>query len=228
MTTWLPMESNPDVMSSYIHKLGVSKDWSLIDVVGLDEELLEWVPKPVKALILLFPCSEAYEKYRDAEDEKLKQNPPKYPDDLFYMKQCVHNACGTIALVHSLANNKDVLLKGEGILQNYLQKAEPLTHEERGRKLEADEAFTIAHQEVAQQGQTTVNLDDEVDHHFIALVNKGGHIYELDGERSGPVDHGETSEDNFLKDAARVCKEFMARDPDEMRFTVIALVPTLD
>lgn len=28
-----------------------------------------------------------------------------------------------------------------------------------------------------------------------------------------------------FQDAARVCKEFMERDPDEVRFTVIALVP---
>ncbi|XP_037911694.1 ubiquitin carboxyl-terminal hydrolase isoform X2 [Hermetia illucens] len=224
MTTWLPMESNPDVMSSYIHKLGVSKDWSLIDVVGLDEELLEWVPKPVKALILLFPCSEAYEKYRDAEDEKLKQNPPKYPDDLFYMKQCVHNACGTIALVHSLANNKDIPIE-EGILQNYLKAATSLSPEERGRTLEADEAFTTAHHELAQQGQTAANPDEGANHHFVALINKDGHLFELDGRKSAPVDHGETSEGKFLNDAARVCKEFMERDPDEVRFTVIALVP---
>lgn len=43
------------VLSNYIHKLGVSPLWSLTDVFGLDPDQLEWIPKPVKAVILLFP-----------------------------------------------------------------------------------------------------------------------------------------------------------------------------
>lgn len=49
-----------------------------------------------------------YEKHRSEEDAKLQANPPvDLPADLFYMKQIIHNACGTIALVHSIANNKE-------------------------------------------------------------------------------------------------------------------------
>lgn len=117
------------VLNKYIQKLGVSSDWSVTDVIGLDPELLDWIPKPVKAFILLFPISESvsfsrfilfffwawylplfpqYEKHRSDEDSRLKANPPAdLPDDLFYMKQTIHNACGTIALVHSIANNSE-------------------------------------------------------------------------------------------------------------------------
>lgn len=49
-----------------------------------------------------------YEKHRSDEDTRLQANPPTgLPDDLFYMKQIIHNACGTIALVHSIANNSE-------------------------------------------------------------------------------------------------------------------------
>lgn len=45
-------------------------------------------------------------KHRVDEEAALKAAPQKLPDDLFYMKQVIHNACGTIALVHSLANTE--------------------------------------------------------------------------------------------------------------------------
>lgn len=224
MTTWLPLESNPDVMTNYIHKLGVSEKWSLTDVYGLEPDMLEWIPKPVKAIILLFPCSESYEKHRAEEEEKLKADPPKFPEDLFFMKQVIHNACGTIALVHSIANNKDIDLN-DGVLKKYLDTTRPLNPEERGRILEADFAFTEAHRENAEAGQTTANPDEQVNHHFIALINVDGSLYELDGRKSYPVKHGETSEGSFLTDAAKICKEFMSRDPQEVRFNVIALTP---
>ncbi|XP_055373725.1 ubiquitin carboxyl-terminal hydrolase [Condylostylus longicornis] len=225
MTTWLPLESNPDVMNNFLRKLGVSDEWSIVDVYGLEPEMLEWVPKPVKAVILLFPVSEAYEKHRKEQDEEMKKEPPKPVEDLFYMKQIIHNACGTIALVHSIANNKDIHLK-EGILKNYLDSARGLNPDERGKMLENDPTFTQTHEEVAQEGQTAADPEMQVNHHFIALINKDGTLYELDGRKSFPVEHGSTNETSFLKDAAKVCKEFMARDPNEVRFTIVALTPT--
>jgi len=35
--------------------------------------------------------------------------------------------------------------------------------------------------------------------------------------------HGDTTPDSLLEDTALVVKEFMARDPTEVNFTVIAL-----
>ncbi|XP_010292330.1 PREDICTED: ubiquitin carboxyl-terminal hydrolase isozyme L3-like, partial [Phaethon lepturus] len=67
------------------------------------------------------------------------------------------------------------------------------------------------------------SIDEKVDLHFIALVNVGGHLYELDGRKPFPINHGETSDDSFLEDAIEVCKKFMERDPEELRFNAIAL-----
>lgn len=236
------------------------------------------LPPNVKALILLFPCSDNYEAHRKEEDEKLKKNPAKVPDDLFYMKQVtekslstagksyendftssfqiVHNACGTIALAHALLNNlKSITLEDGSVLKNFLEKAKELSPEERGKLLEGDSAFTESHQELAQEGQTaTPGAEgsfskfkhlfssasscilfklinhyiqllylDKVNHHFIALVNVNGELFELDGRKNFPVKHGDTTEDKFLTDAAAVCKQFMARDPNELRFTILAV-----
>ena len=222
MSVWLPLESNPDVLTKYLHKGGVSNKWAIVDVVGLESEMLGWIPKPVKSIILLFPCSEAYEKHRKEEHERLTAEPQKYPADLFYMRQSTENACGTVALIHAVANNPDITLS-EGSLKEFLEKAKDLTPEERGKALESNQAMTEVHQELAQEGQTTADPNDKVYHHFIALINKDGTLYELDGRKSFPIKHGDTTEETFVSDAAKVCKEFMARDPEELRFTVMAL-----
>lgn len=130
------------------------------------------------------------------------------------------------------------------IIKNYLDSARSLTFEERGKLLENDSAFTAGHQELALEGQTEANPDLRVYHHFIALIHKDGQLLELDGRKSYPVVHGPTTPETLLtvslhltfmrfyfytllafQDAAVVCKAFMARDPEEVRFTVIAITP---
>lgn len=139
--------------------------------------------------------------------------------------QIIHNACGTIALTHAILNNlNSIKLEADSVIKNFYDKAKGLSAEERGKLLEADTAFTQTHEQLAQEGQTaTPSAEDQVNHHFIAFVNFNGALYELDGRKNFPIKHGETNEDNFLNDAAKVCKEFMARDPKELRFTVLAV-----
>ncbi|XP_031620220.1 ubiquitin carboxyl-terminal hydrolase [Contarinia nasturtii] len=228
MTTWIALESNPEVLTKYIHKLGVSPLWSLTDVFGLEPDQLEWLPGPVQALILLFPCSNSFEKYSKEQDEELKANPPKVPEDLFFLKQYIHNACGAIALVHSVANNPAIEIEDGSILKKYLDEARDLTPEKRGKLLENDKSFTDAHQEVAVEGQTDANSGEPVNHHFVAFINFNGQLYEMDGRKTSPIPHGKTSEESFLKDAAKLCKQAIERDPEDVSFSVIALAPTQD
>ncbi|KAJ8929718.1 hypothetical protein NQ314_017565, partial [Rhamnusium bicolor] len=160
----LPLESNPDVMNKFIHILGVPEKWNIVDVYGLDNDALEWIPKPVLSLILLFPCSEKFYEHAKEECEALKEKGQVISPDLFYMKQYVSNACGTIALIHSVANNVERLALKDGIFKKLLEESKGKTPEERGEMLAKagsnsnSEAFKLitAHQELAMEGQTEV------------------------------------------------------------------------
>ena len=45
----------------------------------------------------------------------------------------------------------------------------------------------------------------------------------MDGRKKGPLNCGPTNKDDFLKDAARECKKYMEKDPENIQFTVLAL-----
>ncbi|KAG6452412.1 ubiquitin carboxyl-terminal hydrolase isozyme L3 [Manduca sexta] len=222
--TLIPLESNPEVMNKFLQKLGVPCKWNIVDVMGLDEEMLSWVPRPVLSVMLLFPVSEAYENHKQKEESEILSKGQEVSNNIFYMKQNISNACGTIALVHSVANNTDKIELSEGHMKKFLDEAKSLDAVARGALLEKSEEIINAHKELAQEGQTnTPSAEDPVNHHFITFIHKDGALYELDGRKAFPVNHGTTTADTLLEDAAKICKEFMARDPNEVRFTVIAL-----
>ena len=77
--------------------------------------------------------------------------------DIYYMKQTVSNACGTVALVHAIANNRDKIELGDdGFLAKFLDDTKNDSPEVRAEKLEKNEELSQAHDEVAHQGQTQV------------------------------------------------------------------------
>ncbi|KAM9342547.1 ubiquitin carboxyl-terminal hydrolase isozyme L3 [Pholidichthys leucotaenia] len=212
-------------MNKFVNSLGMKTSWQFGDVYGLDPDLLSSVPRPVCAVLFLFPVTEKYEKFKEEEDEKLKHEEQEISPKVYFMKQTIGNACGTIGLIHALANNQEVLeFEPDSCLKKFIEQTRKMTPEEKGALLEKDESIRVTHDSSAQEGQTEApSLDEKVNLHFIAFVNVGGHLYELDGRKSFPIVHGETSEATLLEDAVEVCKSFMARDPQELYFTILAL-----
>lgn len=222
---WLPLESNPEVMNTYMQKLGVNTSkWNYVDVYGLDTELLMMVPRPVCSLLLLFPITDNYEKFCRDEEEKIKTTGQHVSTNVYFTKQTVGNACGTVGIIHSILNNCDVIDLKEGPLKSFFDETKALSADEKAKKLEDNDSITQCHSDSAQEGQTKApSIEEKVNLHFIAFVEKDGDLYELDGRKPFPINHGKTTKDSFLEDCAVVCKNFMERDPTLLQFNMIAL-----
>jgi ubiquitin carboxyl-terminal hydrolase L3 len=99
-------ENNPEVMNSLVHKLGLSKNLGFQDVFSIDDpDLLAFVPRPAYALLLIFPVSETYEKFRRTEDAPIADYDGAGPQEpVVWYKQTIGNACGLIGLLHGVSN----------------------------------------------------------------------------------------------------------------------------
>lgn len=223
---WVPLESNPDMLTDFASKVGLPKGWEFVDVLGTDPELLGMVPPGSVAVTLLFQCSEKLSKFKEEQKAKIDAGGQSLSTDLVYLKQYVGNACGTIACLHSLANNAQVLgLTADSPIGKFLATASKKTPEEAGAMLADATELHHASDASAAQGQTAApQADADTDCHFVCFIEKGGDVYELDGNKAFPINHGPTQGD-LLNAAAKVVKtKFMETDPDNIHFNMMALV----
>lgn len=99
-----------------------------------------------------------------------------------------------------------------------------------GSKLGFD--FCSIHDSSAHGGQSRVPpIDEVVLLHFVSFIHADGCIYELDGRKPFPINHGPCSAHSLLQDAVNVIKAQyidpgLASNPD-IRYSIIALAPTL-
>lgn len=104
---FIPLECNPDLFTQLIHSLGVSSNLVFQDVLSLDSDMLAFIPRPVLALILVFPTSEIYEKEK-AIDESTRDDYKGRGDteDVTWFKQTINNACGLYGILHAISNGE--------------------------------------------------------------------------------------------------------------------------
>ncbi|KAM4603487.1 ubiquitin carboxyl-terminal hydrolase isozyme L1 [Polymixia lowei] len=215
---WSPMEINPEMLNKVLSKLGVGGSWRFVDVLGLEGEPLSSVPTPCCALMLLFPLTPKHESFRQQQADKVAGD-----SEVYFLKQTVVNSCGTVALLHAVANNKGKMEFDTGsALKKFLDETANMASDDRAKHLEKNKAIQEAHDDAAAQGQCRPEAD-KVNFHFNAFVNVNGQLYELDGRMDGPVKHGDTKEESFITDAASVCRGFMEREQGEVRFSAVAL-----
>ncbi|MCE3051926.1 Ubiquitin carboxyl-terminal hydrolase 3 [Datura stramonium] len=208
---WLPLEANPDVMNQFLWGLGVPPDEAeCYDVYGLDEELLEMVPKPVLAVLFLYPLTAQSEAERVQQDSQTKVQDPT--STVYFMKQTVGNACGTIGLLHAIGNITSEIKLDEGsFLDKFFKSTARMDPMERASFLENDREMEVAHSVAASAGDTEAPVN--VDTISICFM------------RRWKPDHLTwcTTPSSLLQDAAKVIQKMMQKNPDSMNFNVIAI-----
>ncbi|KAL8885861.1 MAG: hypothetical protein Q9215_006335 [Flavoplaca cf. flavocitrina] len=237
---FIPLENNPEVMTALVQKLGLPQSLAFHDVYSIDEpSLLEFVPRPVHALLLVFPVTSTYEESRRTEDEPL----PEYSgsgsgEEVIWFRQTIRNACGMIGLLHSACNGgARGMIAPSTDLATLIENALPLGPAARARLIESSPSIARAHASAAAQGDTAAPAADEkVDLHFVAFVKSAeNNLWELDGRRKGPLNRGKLGdEDDVLAEKAldmgvrRFLKRETEGEGDELRFSLVALAPSMD
>ncbi|WFD29352.1 ubiquitinyl hydrolase 1 [Malassezia sp. CBS 17886] len=227
--SWVPLEANPALFQEWSRTMGLdTSQFGYHDVFGLDEELLAMVPAPAHAVLFLFPLTAGIEARHRAEDAAAGA---RDTGGALWFPQKVGNACGTIGLLHAIANSSAVHGVTPGTpLAELLADAREATPEARARLLERSVSLQSAHGSVAAQGQTQApGASDPVDLHFVAFVRSAdGQLLELDGRRAGPVAHDVDvpTENDVLARAAQFVQEYyISAEPDQVQFNLIALGP---
>ena len=105
---YIPLEANPVLFTQLIHQLGVSPSLEFQDVLSIDDsDLLAFVPRPVLALILIFPTSDVYEEQK-AVQEAREEEYKGYGEEeaVVWYKQTINNACGLYGILHAISNGE--------------------------------------------------------------------------------------------------------------------------
>jgi ubiquitin carboxyl-terminal hydrolase L3 len=92
-----PIESDPQILTKLMHRLGVQENFWFDDVLDYKEESQQ----PALALIVIFPESQNDELGKATVEAK---RAPIITDNIKFLRQTIDNSCGLIALLHCVLN----------------------------------------------------------------------------------------------------------------------------
>lgn len=221
----MPLQSNPEVINQFIQKMGLkTEQYAFSEMLSTEEWAIEMLPKPVLGILFLYEETPVQKQHKEQESHHLK--PEEAPPSVFFMKQYARNACGTIALFHialnAAATFPDLIAPGS-YLANFKLNSSNIDPKARGELFKESKDILQEHKQAVQEGQSSVQ--NECDSHFIAFVVVEGRLYELDGMKSAPVDHGPCTQEELAAKGSSVITQFMQRDPENLNFSMIVLTP---
>ncbi|XP_014225615.1 ubiquitin carboxyl-terminal hydrolase calypso [Trichogramma pretiosum] len=232
---WLELESDPGLFTLLLEDFGTQ---------GVQVEEIYDVQKslegPVYGFIFLFRWIEERRSRRKVveEDETFCKD-EETVNNMFFAQQVVPNSCATHALLSVLLNCSSIQL-GE-VLTRLKEHTAGMNPENKGWAIGNTPEIACAHNSHAMpqarrrppdKNVTTVSSARSTGEtfHFVSYVPINGRLFELDGLKPYPVDHGLWSEDEEWTDKfKRVITERLGisngEQAQDIRFNLMAVVP---
>lgn len=216
---WCLIESDPGVFSALIRDFGV-RGIQVEEIFTLDKSSFEH-HKPIHGLIFLFKCIEDSDPEGSVvQDDRL--------DKIFFAKQVITNACATQAIVNILLNVKHDDVKLGSTMSDFKDFTQAFDSVNKGLALSNSDVIRGVHNSFSRQQifefDNSMMPKDQDAYHFIGYMPIGGRLYELDGIKAGPVDHGAIGEKDWLDLALSVIQRRIAKYKDgEIHFNLLAI-----
>ncbi|KAM8931089.1 ubiquitin carboxyl-terminal hydrolase BAP1 isoform 2-T2 [Pelodytes ibericus] len=231
---WLELESDPGLFTLLVEDFGV-KGVQVEEIYDLQSKC----PGPVYGFIFLFKWIEERRSRRKVstllDDTSVMED--EVVNNMFFAHQLIPNSCATHALLSVLLNCSGVHLGPT--LSRIKDFTKGFSPESKGYAIGNAPELAKAHNSHArpeprhlpekQNGISAVRTMEAF--HFVSYVPIKGRLFELDGLKVYPIDHGPWAEDEEWTDKARrVIMERIglatAGEPyHDIRFNLMAVVP---
>ncbi|XP_072308469.1 ubiquitin carboxyl-terminal hydrolase BAP1 isoform X2 [Eucyclogobius newberryi] len=231
---WLELESDPGLFTLLVEDFGV-KGVQVEEIYDLQSKC----QSPVYGFIFLFKWIEERRSRRKVNTlvDETSVIDEDIVNDMFFAHQLIPNSCATHALLSVLLNCSGVEL---GITLSRIKAfTKGFSPESKGYAIGNAPELARAHNSHArpeprhlpekQNGISTVRTMEAF--HFVSYVPIKDRLFELDGLKAYPIDHGPWGEDEEWTDKARrVIMERIglatAGEPyHDIRFNLMAVVP---
>ncbi|CAH1164022.1 unnamed protein product [Phaedon cochleariae] len=228
---WLELESDPGLFSLLLEDFGV-KGVQVEEIYDLNKPL----DSPVYGFIFLFRWVEERRSRRKVvEQNETFVKDEEIVNNIFFAQQMVPNSCATHALISILLNCPTIHL-GETLIR-LKAHTHGMSPDNKGWAIGNTPELACAHNSHAMpqakrklekgSGVSTGRFTGEA-FHFVSFVPIGGRLFELDGLKPFPIDHGPCNDMEWTDKFRCVITDRLgitADEYNEIRFNLMAVVP---
>ena len=231
--SWLELESDPGLFTLLVHEYG-AEGVQVDEVYDINKE----IKGPVYGFIFLFKWIEERRARRKPGNENFVED-PEVINSMFFAHQSIHNSCATHALLSILMNIQGVNIGPT--LKRIKHFTDGMDPESKGYVIGNLPKLAHIHNSYAKperqklpeklsKSEAGITCKSAIDtFHFVSYVPINGRLFELDGLKPFPIDHGpwqsnEEWTDHFRRIIAERLGMNIGAPYQDIRFNLMAVV----